>query len=170
MSIYMEKAAFVDADTIAEIYAQARRSLAALGIDQWQNGYPSAEVTSEDIEKGRLYVCRENGEILGVLALIADGEPTYDKIYDGEWLTDGKYLAVHRIAVNTAFRRRGTASFMLSYAKAAAKALGMRSVRIDTHEGNAPMRQTLCKNGFTYCGIIYLTDGDRRAAYEYTEN
>ena len=41
-----------------------------------------------------------------------------------------------------------------------------RRVRVDTHEGNIPMRKMLEKNGFEYCGTIHLLDGQPRVAYE----
>ena len=36
------------------------------------------------------------------------------------------------------------------------------NIRIDTHRDNKPMRHLLEKYGFTYCGIIYLLNGDER--------
>ena len=43
---------------------------------------------------------------------------------------------------------------------------GYASVRVDTHQGNLPMRRMLEKNGFEYCGTIHLLDGQSRVAYE----
>ena len=40
------------------------------------------------------------------------------------------------------------------------------SIRIDTHRDNIPMQKMLNKNGFIYCGIIYLLDGKERFAFE----
>ena len=50
--------------------------------------------------------------------------------------------------------------------KELAKEKGVTSIKIDTHEDNEAMRRSLIKNGFDYCGIIYLTDGNPRVAYE----
>lgn len=41
-------------------------------------------------------------------------------------------------------------------------------VRIDTHRDNKTMQHVILKNGFEYCGIIYLKNGEQRLAYEYT--
>ena len=50
------------------------------------------------------------------------------------------------------------------------KRAGLSAVRIDTHEGNLPMRRALEKAGFTFCGRITLIggseDGDPRLAFE----
>ena len=37
-------------------------------------------------------------------------------------------------------------------------------IRIDTHRQNASMQRMLEKNGFAYCGIIYLQDGAEAGA------
>ena len=41
-----------------------------------------------------------------------------------------------------------------------------RYIRIDTHRDNHIMRHNIVKYGFSYCGIIYLANGDERLAYD----
>ena len=168
-----------DADALLALFAEARGTIAALGIDQWQNGYPSEEVIKEDIAKEQSRAVISNGgictacgsldgEICATFALIFDGEPTYDNIYDGEWQT-GKsesYIAIHRVAISVAKRGGGIAGAIIDYAADVARSLGRRSLRIDTHRGNVVMRKMLEKQGFSYCGVIYLADGAERVAYE----
>ena len=83
----------------------------------------------------------------------------YEKIYEGSWNSCAPYGVIHRIAVK--YRGRGIADFCFSEC---IKIAG--SIRIDTHVGNLPMRGMLEKNGFKYCGTIYLNDGQSRCAYE----
>jgi len=40
------------------------------------------------------------------------------------------------------------------------------NIRIDTHKDNRIMQHNIEKHGFTYCGIIYLANGDERLAYQ----
>ena len=97
------------------------------------------------------------------------GDKNYDVIERGEWLSGNEnrdYLAIHRVAIAVASRGRGIAAQMISYASDLARERGLASLRIDTHEGNVVMRRMLEKNGFTYCGVIYLENGDARVAYE----
>ena len=35
----------------------------------------------------------------------------------------------------------------------------VNNIKIDTHKDNISMQKLLEKNGFKYCGIIYLEDG-----------
>ena len=157
-----------DISALMPIFEEARGTIAALGIDQWQNGYPSEQVVLADIEKGRSYLSEFDGKICGTFAMIDDGEPTYDKIYDGEWLTGecDSYIAIHRVAISAASRGSGLSGKIIAYAEEFAKGLGRKSLRIDTHRGNVVMRRMLEKNGFVFCGVIYLENGDERVAYE----
>lgn len=158
-----------DIEKIMPIFDEARATIASLGIDQWQNGYPSRAVIEKDAGKRQSYCVEIDGEIVGTFALIDDGEPTYDEIFDGKWLTgDGKehYFAIHRVAISVKSRGCGIATQIIAFCAGKARECGKASLRIDTHRGNIVMRKMLEKNGFAYCGIIYLSDCDERVAYE----
>ena len=151
------------------IFDEARATIAQLGIDQWQNGYPNRAVVLSDIERLQSHCVFADGEICGTFALISDGEPTYNEIYDGRWLTgDGKehYFAIHRVAISVKCRGKGISTEIISFCAEKARAAGKISLRIDTHKGNVVMRKMLEKHGFSYCGTIYLESGDERVAYE----
>ena len=153
---------------IMDIFSEARQTIASLGINQWQNGYPNEQVIREDIAKERSYSVIDD-TICGTFAVILDGEPTYDKIYDGNWITGNdfsNYMAIHRVAVSVSSRGKGVSTEIINYATTLARENGRSSLRIDTHEGNIVMRKMLEKHGFAYCGIIYLEDGESRVAYE----
>ena len=126
-------------------------------------------MAEEDCAAGISVVLCEGEDVIGVCALIPDGEPTYDTIEDGEWLTGNEnraYMTVHRIAVSVKHRGTGAAAELLRTAETEAVRAGLGSVRIDTHEGNIVMRRMLAKNGYVPCGNINLANGDRRVAYE----
>lgn len=156
-------------DRLCEITDQAKRQLRGLGIDQWQKGYPSRETWEQDVRDACAYLALENGKVIGAFALKADAELSYAQI-EGRWLTDGPYASVHRLCVADGEKGKGVAGRMLAFAGEAAVASGLTSVRIDTHPGNTPMRRTLEKAGFEYCGIIRLAEGcergDMRVAFE----
>ena len=159
-----------DADALLALFAEARGTIAALGIDQWQNGYPDRSVVEEDIDRGLSYAVTDSTGALIATFVLVDREPTYDRIVDGQWLTGDTraYIAMHRVAVSVACRGTGIPDHIVRFAAEHAMAAGCRSVRIDTHEGNAVMRRMLEKRGFVWCGRIFLTDGSERVAYEKT--
>ena len=149
-----------DIDEIMTIYASAREFMRAAGNpDQWSNSYPSREIIESDIASESSYVAVENGEIVACFFFKVGVDPTYIKIYDGEWLDDGEYGVIHRIAVK--YHGRNIIGNIYEYCKYISK-----SLRIDTHKDNLPMQRSLLKNGFTRCGIIYLASGDERIAYQ----
>ena len=154
---------------LCAITEEAKARLKGLGLDQWQKGYPSPEVWQSDIEKGITFVAVENGTVLGGFMFSTEPDPSYTQI-NGAWLTDGPYASFHRVCVADAAKGTGVAGAMFAFGFQRAKALGMPSVRIDTHGGNAPMKRALEKAGFTPCGRIILVGGcehgDPRDAYE----
>ena len=157
-----------DLDVLMPIFDEARGTIAALGIDQWQNGYPSRDVIADDIARERSYAVVRDG-IVGTFVIVDDGEPTYDNIYDGHWLTgdDNRgYIALHRVAVAVKSRGSGVPDEMMDFAANYAKVHGFSSLRIDTHHENVVMRRMLEKQGFHPCGVIYLQSGAARVAYE----
>ena len=155
----IRKATMEDVEQITQIYEQARAYMRQHGnFGQWTGGHPNIETVRRDIQREESYLCVEDGEILGVFIFFYHPDPTYAKIYEGQWLNDEPYGVIHRIAV--AAHKKGVASFCFNYGLSQCP-----NLRIDTHRDNIPMHNALMKNGFTKCGIIYLEDGAERIAY-----
>ena len=149
-----------DISAAAEIYDMARGFMASNGNrDQWSSGHPNADEVILDIADGTGHVCEENGEIIAVFFFKKGEDPTYKKIYGGEWKSTDEYAVIHRVAVK--YNGRGIVNKIYEYCYSMHPHL-----RIDTHRDNIPMQRSLIKNGFEYCGIIYLENGDERLAFE----
>lgn len=150
-----------DIAEIMQVIASAKKIMRSSGnLHQWGEGYPSEAVIASDMEKHGGFVTEDAGRIVGYFAFLASPEPTYSKIYDGEWLDDTQsYHVVHRIAsypdVHGIFS--DIMEFCFSHDA---------NIRIDTHKDNTIMQHNIEKHGFTYCGIIYLASGDERLAYQ----
>jgi len=166
----IRKAKVEDIPEIMNIIHDAQAGMKLLGISQWQNGYPNENSFAKDIAEGISHVYVENDEIVATAAIFCAPEPDYAKIYEGAWKTNGNYGVVHRIAVKKQAKRAGYAAKMIEYAMEMTRQAGYGSIRIDTHEGNIPMRTFLKKQGFEECGIIYLSNEgsveNKRVAYE----
>lgn len=155
----IRKATPEDLPVIRQIFAEAREYMRAHGNpNQWVNGYPQDERILMDMELGACNVCLENGEILGVFSYFPGPDPTYAYIEDGAWPDDRPYGVIHRVAVRS--HRKGIASFCYDYALSQCPVL-----RIDTHHDNLPMQNSLRKNGFVRCGVIFLANGAPRVAF-----
>ena len=156
----IRKTKIEELDQVMAIYAYARQFMAKTGNpNQWGNVKPRREWIVADIEKGNSYVCVEGNEIVATFFYNNEPDPTYAKIYGGAWLNDKAYGVVHRIASSGTVK--GAGAFCLSWAF---KQCG--NLKIDTHRDNVVMQNVLKKNGFAYCGIIYLEDGSERIAFQ----
>lgn len=174
----IRKSKLSDIEQIMNLFDMARKTMATLGIDQWQDGYPYKENIMEDIRNDESYVVTgQNGVILATFMLMKRNESTYDRIYDGAWLTEKEvqYATIHRITVLPESRASAVSGkeekpisrIIIEYAKDFVKEHNLSGgIKIDTHEGNIAMRKMLEKNGFVYCGVILLTDGQKRVAYQ----
>lgn len=160
--IHIRKALPAEMDTLMPLYDIARRFMRDTGnYSQWTDGYPTREMIADDIAHGWCYVLTADGVPHTVFTLIPGIDPTYVKIYDGAWQNALPYAALHRIASDGVIP--GTGSRCLNWA---VEKYG--NVRIDTHTDNAVMRHVLEKNGFLYCGRIYIEDGSPRIAFQKT--
>ena len=163
-----------DVSAVAELYAAAKETMRAMGLEQWKgDGYPNAGNARADAETCFGRVAEENGVLYLTYAFVPTGEPDYDVIRAGAWLTGdmphtaATYAAVHRVTIRPDRRGTGLSGRMIGVIMEEAAARGFLSVRIDTHPDNVPMRKMLEKNGFTHCGTITLSsDGTDRVAYE----
>ncbi|EHJ56593.1 hypothetical protein HMPREF9318_02065 [Streptococcus urinalis FB127-CNA-2] len=140
---------------IMEIIEEARQTIAAYGSDQWQDGYPNAQVIEEDILKGQGYVAIVEETIVAYCAAIFGNEEAYNHIYDGKWQTGNKeYLTFHRIAVSQKWQGKHIA---LTFLQGLIESLDFDDFRCDTHELNKGMQTLLSKLGFVYCGKVPLS-------------
>ncbi len=155
----IRKATVKDLEKIGAIYTAARAFMRATGNPtQWSGGYPSREVSIDDINRGRLFVVEKCGEPHGVFYFNIGVDPTYLKI-DGAWISDTAYGVIHRIASD------GTCGGVFGEALSFCREQ-ISHIRIDTHADNTVMQGVLAHHGFKHCGTIYLENGDPRMAYE----
>ena len=149
-------------DELLRIYAAARGIMRAAGNpDQWAGGEPFPSELEEKIHDGVLYLCEEEGKPFAAFALIGGEDVTYRVIEKGQWLKDGPYYTLHRVASDGT--RHGVMGLITA---SAADIAGSADLRADTHRDNLLMQKALSKNGFVYCGIIHLLNGDERLAYQ----
>ena len=156
----IRQAASPDLSHIMVIYAHARRFMAEHGNPtQWGNARPTEADISAHIARNELFVLEDSDGIHGVFAFILGEDPTYHVIENGQWLSDAPYGTIHAVASDGSIH--GFLTQIVIYCLQT-----IRHLRIDTHPDNLIMQHVITKNGFTKCGIIYVTDGTPRLAYE----
>lgn len=155
-----ERAKLEEMPRILEIYENARGFMRENGNpNQWKNTDPSKDELLEDIELERLFVAKENDVIEAVFMFSTKADPTYATIYGGNWLNNGSYGVLHRVA--SAGNVPRITDKIFNWASEF-----VTNLRIDTHKDNKVMQNAVTRNGFKYCGIIYLLNGEERLAYQ----
>ncbi len=160
------KAIYRDIHSIMDIIREAQIYFKEQGIDQWQNNYPNIETIQRDIDNQNGYVLVEDHKVVGTVAVVFDGDTNYESIYQGDWLSKQKYVTIHRIAIASRYKGKRFSSIILKEIEKMSLNKGIYSIKVDTHKENQSMRKFLQKNGFQYCGIVYLEDHSERVAYE----
>ena len=150
-----------DIPAVMAIYDAARAFMREHGnATQWPVGTPSAEQLKSDIAAGGSYVCEDDGRVVATFAFLPGPDESYNKIEAGSWRSDAPYHVLHRVASDGT--THGIAAAMFAFAKERADYL-----RIDTHQDNLAMQGASLKAGFERTGIVYVSDGTPRVAFDW---
>ena len=159
-NFFVRRANKQDLGEISRIYSTAREFMRKTGNpSQWTNGYPQLEILCEDIDKGRLYLVESQERVVGAFVFFIGEEPVYNRIEAGKWKSKSDCGVLHRVASDGS--EKGVFGAVYKFAKERSS-----EIRIDTHADNLVMQKTLAKYGFERAGIVYLSDGAERIAYE----
>ena len=120
----------------------------------------AAEQLAADIAAGGSYVCEVDGRVVATFAFLPGPDECYDVIEDGQWRSDTPYAVLHRVASDGT--AHGIAAAMFAFAKERADHL-----RIDTHQDNLPMQGASIKAGFERAGVVHVSDGTPRVAFDW---
>lgn len=126
----IKKATIEDLDTILLLIDEGRKKMIAEGnVNQWSGGRPSREMFIKDITEGVCHLVVLDRKPVATFALIEGPDPTYARIYDGEWQNANPYFVIHRVASMAGVH--GIMRAVLDYAFTLTD-----TIRIDTHEDN----------------------------------
>lgn len=156
-----------DLSRVMDLINQGKEYFKSHNISQWQNGYPDINTILNDILAGNSYVLSKHSYVYGTMYFNIGIEPNYMRIYKGNWRTIARqYGYIHRLAIDNNHKAHGCAKMLLDYCVSLCKQSDIASIRLDIQKNNTPMKQFVLKNGFVYCGIIHLPNGQEREAYE----
>lgn len=161
----IRKATTADIDAIMACIADAQQLLKSCGVDQWQDGYPTAEIIENDIARGESFVVTEGEDVVATAVISFAGEPTYKRI-EGEWKNNNPYAVIHRLAVRNTSYGKGYAKAVFNYAELLCSKCKISDLRVDTHADNHIMQRLLEQLGYKYCGVITLLSGAKRIALQ----
>lgn len=164
--MFFRQAIITDIEAAWRIICEAKQMMHDKGRDQWTEEYPSLDTIRGDVGSGDAYVLAADGGRVAAYAVItAKPELAYAAI-DGKWLTGGRYVVVHRLAVVAAFRGSGLARRMMTHAESLCRDRGVGSIRVDTNHDNAEMLSLLNSLGYKRCGTVSYGFRGERIAFE----
>lgn len=168
IGLYIKKANIHDAIHIYNVLIKGQEYMKKHGNPtQWPDGFTTIEEVKQSIiNDGTYVVC--SGENIAATFILAIGEDkTYSYIEEGQWIADKPYATIHRIASDGTYK--GIGDYIFNWCEEHAKSHDL-NLRIDTHNDNKTMKHLIAKHGFDYCGIIYVSNGSQRLAYEKVLN
>ena len=107
-----------------------------------------------DVRRGWGYVLvpsDDDSDIIAYGAVVFDGEPAYNGLWDGQWLSEQPYVVLHRLAVADRWKRQGMACSASSPASASPTAAASA-----TMPASAWPTKNCCKHGTT--GLYQTAD------------
>ncbi|SHO47462.1 GNAT family N-acetyltransferase [Anaerocolumna xylanovorans] len=162
MNIVIETGRTEDIDELEELYNGLNEALAAgINYPGWKKGvYPVRENAEEGIQAGCLYVTRCEGRIAGTVILNHEPEEGY---HTAPWKAEAGYdkiTVIHTLAVHPAFTGSGIGKALMEFSVSHSRQMGMKAIRLDVYENNAPAIRLYESCGFEYIGTVDLGYGE----------
>ncbi|MGI4869698.1 MAG: GNAT family N-acetyltransferase [Janthinobacterium lividum] len=149
----LRRATHADLPAILALVRQVVPLMQASGNQQWRADYPNAAVFERDIAQNHLWVAELRGQLAGVAALTQDQDAEYAQ---ADWDATEPALVTHRLAVAPAAQGQGVAQALLAQAEHEARAVGLRTLRVDTNSENVATQRLFPKLGYRFAGEIAL--------------
>ncbi len=159
------KANAQDIERILAIMDSARSFQRSQGFTQWEDGYPSRELISDDIVQGKAYVLLDGNAIMAY-SVLAVGDAEYDRL-GGIWRYSGAYGVIHRMAVAPEVRGKNISAILFEVFEGEYLSRGIRLIRIDTGAENKIMRHLMQKFGYESRGVQQFCWGPRLTYEKY---
>ena len=150
------KAAESDLRDLYSLYRKAAEKMKQDGLNQWNWGiYPTEKMIRDDVERGEMYLIREDGVPAAAIALSEVQDPEYAEV---PW-TGGTHPGFfHRLAVSPLLQGTGIGGEMLDQAVRILESAGCDCIRCDTNFENKRALRLYEKKGFRKCGTVRWDD------------
>ena len=143
------KALEQDLDGVMGIVAETVQEMGVYGNLQWDAHYPDRARFFQDVTNKSLYVVDIDGD---VAAFVTADEEQPDGYRGQPWSRNTTPLVVHRLAVSSARRGAGIASFLEQSICDLARKTDHDHLRVDTYSTNKPMQTFLARRGYVKVG------------------
>ena len=157
--MFFRKGTAADIPAVAEIYDHIHR--------KEQNGevtigwdpaiYPVRSTAEEALERGDLYVCEEDGQLLAAGII---NKLQVDVYAGANWAfqaEDDDVLVLHTLVVDPDTGKKGVGTAFAGFYEEQARELGCKVLRIDTNVKNTIARSLYKKLGYREADIVHCT-------------
>ena len=124
---------------------------------RWQKGkHPTEEGINAYINEGSMYLHRDNGKIVGAMAVTMYQGEDYHAIDWSQQVADDEVAVIHILAISPDAQGKGVGSEMIREAIRLAQNNGMQAIRLDALASNTPAHKIYERLGFEYRGKQHL--------------
>ena len=124
---------------------------------RWQKGkHPTEKGIKAYIDEGSMYLYRDNGKIVGAMAVTMYQGEDYHTIDWSQQVADDEVAVIHILAVSPDRQGKGIGSEMIRETIRIALSKGMLAIRLDALASNTPAHKIYKRLGFEYRGQQHL--------------
>ena len=144
---------------------EVKEAILNIEINKVKEFLASFDLSYEDSIDKTLYI-EDNDKIIATIYISFEEDEDYKNIYEGKWISEGDYCVIHRIALDNTYKGKGIFKNLIKQVEQMCINKNINTIKVDTHEDNLNMQNALKKNGFKYCGVVYVEGGEKRIAFE----
>ena len=154
----LELATQNDFDAIIAFYDDVTERTSEMATyARWSKGkHPTIEGIRAYINEGSMYLYRNNGKIIGAMAVTMYQGEDYHTIDWTEQVADDKVAVIHILAVSPDEHGKGIGSEMIREVIRLAQNKGMQAIRLDALASNTPAHRLYERLDFEYRGKQHL--------------
>jgi len=143
----IREAIMEDIKDIMGIIKQTIVEMSTYNNTQWDENYPQEEDFATDIQKGDLFVVEMEGKLVGFVCINKVEPAEYFRL---NWSLNEDVMIVHRMAVNSDYRRSGIGTELMKFADEFALKNNIRYLKTDTYSLNTKMNALFKKCGYDF--------------------
>lgn len=156
MMLYQAK--IEDYDVIQAFYDDVTARTPDISLyARWSKGkHPTAEGIRTYINEGSMFLYKEEGAIIGAMAVTMYQGEDYHAIEWSQQVADNEVAVIHILAVHPDRQGSGIGSEMVRESIRLARENGMKGIRLDALASNTPAHDMYQRLGFEYRGKQHL--------------
>lgn len=146
-----------DTENALEIIKSVVSKMRAMGIDQWDEQYPTIDDIEKDFAQQHAYGFFYDYKLAGYVIFNQEYDVEYNDI---NWLNkDDDFLVMHRLSVHADFQGKGIARQLVKFGEELAEAYNLKSLRFDAFTKNSISNSLYEKMGYKNVGQVTFRKG-----------